>query len=59
MKRNSGRVQVLRAYKLIVWGECTMAHHKSIEALNATLKDFRSHFTSSLWRSQVDSTSRT
>jgi len=41
IKRNSGRGQVLKACKLIVWDECTMAHHKSIEALNVTLKDIR------------------
>lgn len=30
--------------KLIVWDECTMAHKKSLEALNFTLKDLRRNY---------------
>lgn len=33
--------KVLQQCKIIVWDECTMAHKKSLEALNRTLKDFR------------------
>jgi len=32
---------VLKKSSLIVWDECTMAHKKSLEALDRTLKDFR------------------
>jgi hypothetical protein len=41
ISRNSGRAEVLRECKIIVWDECTMAHYKSMEAINATLKDIR------------------
>jgi ATP-dependent DNA helicase PIF1 len=37
----SGRAQVLRACKLIVWDECIMAHRKALVALDVTLKDLR------------------
>ena len=39
--KNSGKGQVLRACKIIVWDECTMAHKKSLEALDSTLRDLR------------------
>lgn len=32
---------VLKICKIIVWDECTMAHKKSIEALDRTLRDIR------------------
>jgi hypothetical protein len=34
ISKSSGMGRVLRKYKLIVWDECTMAHKKSIEALD-------------------------
>jgi hypothetical protein len=39
--RNSGRGEVLKACKLIVWDECSMAHKRSLEALDRTLQDIR------------------
>ncbi|XP_075451755.1 uncharacterized protein LOC142492724 [Ascaphus truei] len=39
--KNSGQARVLQTCKLIVWDECTMAHKKSLEALDRTLKDLR------------------
>jgi len=39
--KNSGMAVVLKKSSLIVWDECTMAHKKSLEALDRTLKDFR------------------
>jgi len=41
ISRNSGKGQVLKECKLIVWDECTMAHKKMIEALDRTLRDLR------------------
>jgi hypothetical protein len=41
ISKASGRAQVLRTCKLIVWDECTMAHRKALEALDVTLKDLR------------------
>jgi len=41
INKTSGQAQVLIECKLIVWDECTMAHKKSLEALNATLQDLR------------------
>lgn len=35
--------KVLQRCKLIVWDECTMAHKKSLEALNRTMQDLRSN----------------
>ncbi|GFX87397.1 ATP-dependent DNA helicase [Trichonephila clavipes] len=37
----SGMGKVLRTCQLIIWDECTMAHKKSLEALNRTLQDLR------------------
>lgn len=34
-------VKVLSASKIIIWGECTMAHKPALETLNRTLKDIR------------------
>jgi hypothetical protein len=39
--KSSGQAQVLKLCKLIVWDECTMAHKKSLEALNRTLQDLK------------------
>ncbi|GBP47861.1 ATP-dependent DNA helicase pif1 [Eumeta japonica] len=33
--------KILQVCKLIVWDECTMAHKRSLEALDRTLKDLR------------------
>jgi ATP-dependent DNA helicase PIF1 len=41
ISRASGRPQVFRTYKLIIWDECTMARRKAFEALDVTLKDLR------------------
>lgn len=37
----SGMSAVLKACKIIIWDECTMAHKKSLEALDRTLRDIR------------------
>ncbi|XP_050679666.1 ATP-dependent DNA helicase PIF7-like [Leptidea sinapis] len=37
----SVRGQILIRCKLIIWDECTMAHRKSLEALDRTLQDLR------------------
>ena len=39
--KGSGMAKVLQTCKLIVWDECTMAHKKSLEALDRTLQDLR------------------
>jgi ATP-dependent exoDNAse (exonuclease V) alpha subunit len=36
--KNSGIGKVLQSCQIIIWDECTMAHKKSLEALNNTLK---------------------
>lgn len=41
ISKTAGMAKVLQQCKLIVWDECTMAHKKSLEALNRTLKDLR------------------
>lgn len=43
ISKNSAMAKVLQQCKLIVWDECTMAHKKSLEALDRTLKDPRSN----------------
>lgn len=43
ISKNSAMAKVLQQCKLIVWDECTMAHKKSLEALDRTLKDLRSN----------------
>lgn len=43
ISKTSGMGKVLRACKIIVWDRCTMAHKKSLEALNHTLKDFQNN----------------
>ena len=39
--KNSALVKILQVCKLIVWDECTMAHKRSLEALDRRLKDLR------------------
>ncbi|UYV67980.1 hypothetical protein LAZ67_5002693 [Cordylochernes scorpioides] len=41
ISKYSGMGKVLRSCQLIIWDECTMAHKKSLEALNRTLKYLR------------------
>lgn len=41
ISKTSGMAKLLRECKLIVWDECTMAHKKSLEALDRTLQDLR------------------
>ncbi|KAF0701224.1 ATP-dependent DNA helicase PIF1-like, partial [Aphis craccivora] len=41
ISKKSAMAKVLQQCQLIVWDECTMAHKKSLEALNRTLKDIR------------------
>lgn len=39
--KNSAMAKILQVCKLIVWDECTMAHKRSLKALDKTLKDLR------------------
>jgi hypothetical protein len=39
--KNRAMAKILKVCKLIVWDECTMAHKRSLEALDRTLKDLR------------------
>lgn len=39
--KNSAMAKTLQVCKLIIWDECTMAHKRSLEALDRTLKDLR------------------
>ena len=41
ISKTSGMGKVLQKCKLIVWDECTMAHKKSLEALDRSLQDLR------------------
>ncbi|EYB87952.1 hypothetical protein Y032_0254g286 [Ancylostoma ceylanicum] len=41
ISRGSGKAQLLKLCKLIVWDECTMAHKRALEALDRTLQDIR------------------
>ena len=41
LSRNCAMAEVLQQTILIVWDECTMAHKKSLEALDRTLQDLR------------------
>ncbi|RCN39175.1 hypothetical protein ANCCAN_14900 [Ancylostoma caninum] len=41
ISKGSGRAEVLKRCKLIVWDECTMAHKRALEALDRTLQDIR------------------
>ncbi|VDM71217.1 unnamed protein product, partial [Strongylus vulgaris] len=37
ISKGSGKAEVLKSCKLIVWDECTMAHKKALEALDRTI----------------------
>ncbi|XP_054091709.1 ATP-dependent DNA helicase PIF1-like [Zeugodacus cucurbitae] len=41
ISKQSAMAQVLKKCKLIIWDECTMAHKRSLEALDRTLRDLR------------------
>ncbi|XP_003741051.1 uncharacterized protein LOC100901484 [Galendromus occidentalis] len=41
LTKNSGMGTVLRTCRIIIWDECKMAHKKSLEALDRSLRDFR------------------
>ncbi|RCN38553.1 hypothetical protein ANCCAN_15539 [Ancylostoma caninum] len=41
ISRGSGKAEVLKLCKVIVWDECTMAHKRALEALDRTLQDIR------------------
>ena len=41
ISKSFGMGKVLQQCKLIIWDECTMAHKKSLEALDQCSKDFR------------------
>ncbi|XP_037910190.1 ATP-dependent DNA helicase PIF1-like [Hermetia illucens] len=43
--KSSAMTKILQVCKLIVWDECTMAHKRSLEALERTLKDLRDNQT--------------
>lgn len=43
ISKTSGMAKVLQQCKIIIWDECTMAHKKSLEALNITLQDLRNN----------------
>lgn len=43
ISRNSAMAKVLQQSKLIVWDECTMAHKKSLEALDRTMQDLKNN----------------
>uniref|UniRef100_A0A8D8T3L0 ATP-dependent DNA helicase n=1 Tax=Cacopsylla melanoneura TaxID=428564 RepID=A0A8D8T3L0_9HEMI len=43
LSKNCGMAKVLQQCKMIVWDECTMAHKKSMEALDRTMRDFRNN----------------
>ena len=42
ISKNSAMTKILQQFNLIVWDECTMAHKKSFEALDRTMRDPRS-----------------
>ena len=43
IKKNTAMGKVLQTCKIIVWDECTMAHKKSLEALDRTLQDLKAN----------------
>lgn len=43
IKKKSGMGKVLQTCKIIVWDECTMAHKKSLEALDRLLQDLKNN----------------
>lgn len=40
-KTSCGTANVLKQCAIIIWDKCTMAHKKSVEALDRTMKDLR------------------
>ncbi|GBM54898.1 hypothetical protein AVEN_77809-1 [Araneus ventricosus] len=44
ISKTSGQAKVLQTCKIVVWDECTMAHKKSLEALDRTLWDLRKNY---------------
>ena len=56
VSKGTGMAQVLEKCELIVWDECTLAHKKSLEALDRTLQDLRNsqkpmgwHYSCAVW----------
>lgn len=43
LSRNSAMAKVLQQTRLIIWDECTMAHKKSLEALDRSMQDLRNN----------------
>jgi len=43
ISKNSAIAKILHQCKLIVWDECTIAHKKSLDALDRTLNDLRNN----------------
>ncbi|XP_054727360.1 uncharacterized protein LOC129237018 [Anastrepha obliqua] len=43
LSRNSAMAKVLQQTRLIIWDECTMAHKKSLEALDRSIQDLRNN----------------
>ncbi|XP_031333941.1 uncharacterized protein LOC116163953 [Photinus pyralis] len=43
ISKTSAMAKVLQQCKIIIWDECTMAHKKSLEALDRTLRDLRTN----------------
>ncbi|GBN93112.1 hypothetical protein AVEN_105723-1 [Araneus ventricosus] len=41
ISKASGQAKVLKTFKILVWDECTMAHKKSLEALDMNPRDLR------------------
>ncbi|GFU43472.1 ATP-dependent DNA helicase [Nephila pilipes] len=41
ISKQSDMAHVLRETKITVWGKCTTAHKKGVDALNRTLQDIR------------------
>ncbi|XP_026463835.1 uncharacterized protein LOC113366447 [Ctenocephalides felis] len=41
IRKTSAMAKILQTRKLIIWDKCTMAHKRSLEALDKTLKDLR------------------
>ncbi|CAF4836778.1 unnamed protein product [Pieris macdunnoughi] len=43
LSRNSAMAKVLQQTRLIIWDECTMAHKRSLEALDRSMQDLRNN----------------
>ena len=41
ISKTSGTAKLLQACDIVVWDECTMAHKKSVEAFDRTMRDIR------------------